>query len=84
MPIYEYKCRSCGSEFEQLIIHSTTPECPACQSRDLERTVSAFAVSSDTTRNHALSAGRKRGMAEVHDRRVAEREYVTKHVNEDH
>ena len=31
MPIYEYECRACRHRFEQLIIHSTTAECPSCQ-----------------------------------------------------
>lgn len=43
MPIYEYACRSCGHELEQLQKmsdpHLTT--CPACQAETLVRKVSA-------------------------------------------
>ena len=43
MPIYEYACRSCGHELEQLQKmsdpHLTT--CPACQAESLVRKVSA-------------------------------------------
>ena len=37
MPIYEYACKACGHEFETLVLGETKPECPSCQSRDLER-----------------------------------------------
>ena len=34
MPIYEYACKSCGHEFEELIRGNEQPACPACgQSR---------------------------------------------------
>jgi putative FmdB family regulatory protein len=46
MPIYEYTCRECGKQFEQLVRGDSTPECPACQSTRLEKMLSAFAVSS--------------------------------------
>ncbi len=49
MPIYEYRCRDCGAEFEELLL-STTREvavrCRACESRRVTRVLSAFAVSS--------------------------------------
>ena len=32
MPIYEYKCQSCGHEFEELVsLGGPAPACPACQ-----------------------------------------------------
>ena len=58
MPIYEYECRACGHRFEQLILHASTPECPSCQSHDLERLISLFAVDSESTRGLASDAGR--------------------------
>ena len=60
MPIYEYECRACGHRFEQLILHANTPECPSCQSHDLERLISLFAVDSEGTRGLASDAGRRR------------------------
>ncbi len=30
MPIYEYRCGSCGREFEELVRKDETPVCPAC------------------------------------------------------
>ncbi len=44
MPIYEYACRSCESEFELLIRSSTEPACPSCESEDLKKLLSTFAV----------------------------------------
>ncbi len=44
MPIYEYTCRRCGAEFEVLIRGQETPQCPTCQSADLQKALSSFAV----------------------------------------
>lgn len=46
MPIYEYRCSSCGSEFEKLVRSSDTPECPSCHGHDLNRKLSVFATAS--------------------------------------
>ena len=43
MPIYDYRCQSCGAEFEQLVRASTVPACPQCRSLALERAVSRIA-----------------------------------------
>lgn len=45
MPLYEYDCRGCQAHFEVLIRGGETPQCPSCQSIDLERALSTFAVS---------------------------------------
>lgn len=81
MPIYEYQCRGCGKQFEQLIIHSTTPECPACKGRDLERLISLFAVDSETTRGTALKAGRSASARITREKNAAELAY---HKDHDH
>jgi putative FmdB family regulatory protein len=44
MPLYEYACRSCASQFEVLVRASETPECPSCRGKDLERRLSVFAA----------------------------------------
>jgi putative FmdB family regulatory protein len=44
MPIYEYSCNRCGSEFETLVRASTVPECPGCGSTDLGRKLSVFST----------------------------------------
>jgi putative FmdB family regulatory protein len=44
MPIYEYACHQCGNEFEALVRSDTVPECPSCQSRQLDKKLSVFAT----------------------------------------
>lgn len=46
MPLFEYRCRSCASQFEALVTRSRAPECPDCNSQDLARLLSVFAVGS--------------------------------------
>jgi putative FmdB family regulatory protein len=41
MPIYEYTCKSCGREFEELIRGDQQPACPACGKGDVEKQMSA-------------------------------------------
>lgn len=43
MPLYDYHCKACQSEFELLVRASTVPACPRCSSTDLERAVSRIA-----------------------------------------
>ena len=44
MPLYEYVCRKCSHQFEELVFGDAQPSCPACQSKDLERQMSVVAV----------------------------------------
>jgi putative FmdB family regulatory protein len=42
MPIYEYRCESCGHEFERLVkISAPTPDCPECGAGPARKKVSA-------------------------------------------
>ena len=62
MPLYEYRCLGCESEFELLIRGSATPVCPSCEGTDLERLLSMFAVSSEgsSERNRATLGAAQR------------------------
>ena len=50
MPLYEFSCAKCSTEFEELVM-SSKPEamaevaCPVCGSHKLRKKVSAFASS---------------------------------------
>ena len=46
MPIFEYRCTSCGERFETLVTRSehSEPHCPQCGGVRAERLLSAFAV----------------------------------------
>jgi putative FmdB family regulatory protein len=41
MPIFDFHCRSCQSNFELLVRPSAAPACPACCGTDLEKQISA-------------------------------------------
>lgn len=45
MPLYEYICKECSHPFELIVHGSTTPRCPMCQTQNIEKQLSAFAVS---------------------------------------
>ena len=62
MPLYEYRCSGCNSQFELLIRGGTVPTCPSCGSTALERILSMFAVSSEGTqaRNREALGARQR------------------------
>ncbi len=44
MPVYEYVCKSCQHEFEELVFGSNLPSCPQCESKKLDKRVSTFGV----------------------------------------
>jgi putative FmdB family regulatory protein len=79
MPIYEYECRGCGHQFELLVLKGTVPACPLCQSAELERTISAFAVSSEGSPKVSLADARKRAASVKRDKDHAEAEYIRNH-----
>jgi putative FmdB family regulatory protein len=50
MPIYEYRCRGCGKEFEKYVPGaSTSVACPACASGDITRKLSVFGLGVGTS-----------------------------------
>ena len=68
MPLFEFQCSSCDSEFELLVAAKEKPDCPECNSKRLEKLMSASAgrVSAgaslpiagsdcDRTTNHGVS-----------------------------
>ena len=46
MPIFEYRCKQCGANFESLQSRSDEPgpSCPGCGAERAERLLSVFAV----------------------------------------
>jgi len=49
MPLFEYRCQACQSEFELLVRSGDVPACPSCGASSLEKLLSLFAVSSEDT-----------------------------------
>lgn len=43
MPLYDFRCSSCGEQFEELVSPTTSPPCPSCGAPDPERLLGSFA-----------------------------------------
>ena len=79
MPLYEYRCISCGAEFEALVRKSSTPKCKSCGAANLERRFSLPSVKSDSTHALAMKAAKKRDKIQATDRVEAQRLYEKNH-----
>lgn len=47
MPIYAYRCKQCGEEFEKLFLSAARTEevsCPQCESDEVEQRPTLFGV----------------------------------------
>lgn len=79
MPLFDFRCRSCGKEFEALVRASDRPLCPSCKSAKLEQLPSMFSVSSlDITKARVRTAKKERRRSRAYrDEIMAKRE--TKH-----
>jgi putative FmdB family regulatory protein len=82
MPLFEYTCLACHSEFELLIRGSAVPACPSCGATSLEKRLSMFAVSSDGTqaRSRQRLGARQR---ERSQRNQAERQFYKSDHHDD-
>lgn len=50
MPIFEFRCKKCGEEFEELVSGANEKvACPACGKKSTERKLSTFAFKSGST-----------------------------------
>lgn len=67
MPIYEYRCQSCGHEFETIQKLSDAPltTCPACSEESLRKKVSAagFRLKGGGWYETDFKAGKKKNVA---------------------
>lgn len=86
MPLFDFRCRSCGHEFEALVRpqDEAPAECPSCHARDLEKLLPSFAVS---YKEKTMAAAEKsRAKAAYHARRdnIAMEHEIEKHRREDH
>ena len=59
MPIYEYRCRSCNTEFEEFIRSPRDEEnltCPQCGSDEVKKGFSLFGTSGFSSGGSSVSA----------------------------
>jgi len=83
MPIYEYRCRSCGHQFEKLVRLSDTPDCPACQSAALERLFTpTAAISTQKSRSRTMGIARQKAKSVKKEKDHAQREYETNYIKD--
>ena len=83
MPLYDFRCRGCGHEFEVLVRSGDGgPACPSCNGREVERLLSTFAVSYAEKTQAAARDSRKRQIARRKDALIADEEYRQKHDKE--
>ena len=82
MPLYDFRCKSCGHEFEGLVRAGDVPRCPSCNGTDLERQLPIVAVSTEERRRESVKRERKRQIAGRKDALIAEEEYRQKHDKE--
>ena len=77
MPIYEYRCDDCGTEFEALLLRNSPPAvCPECSGSKLTQRISLSRVSSRSiTKRNYRSEERRR------DKEAIEK---ARSINQDH
>ncbi len=79
MPIFEYRCRDCGTKFERIVSSSTVKvTCKNCESKQVEQLLSVFAVAGTSHSNESFESGPcgacgapERGMCARMDRGLA-------------
>ncbi len=84
MPLYDFVCRACSHQFEALVRPGSVTACPSCQSQDLERQVSSFAVSTADRRQAAAAESRKKQITTARRDTAEAEKAAEKHRLEDH
>jgi putative FmdB family regulatory protein len=85
MPLFDFRCRACGEEFEALVRPPAEPACPACAATELERLLSGFSFS---VRSNGLSPAARRAVqkqqtAQHRDHAAYQEEIEKKHLDDD-
>ena len=85
MPIFEYRCRDCGEQFERLVLRSSSPaQCPGCGLSDLEKLISTHAVSSEHTRKRARQSARAHASGIRREKRHEDHKQLHAHLADEH
>jgi len=85
MPLYEYVCRACKNEFEALVrAQDPAPACPKCKSADLEKLITAAAMSSDQMTRDNVKKERTRKLPQHRAEQHEEYQHALKeHLHDD-
>lgn len=85
VPLYDFRCRGCGEEFEALVRPPAVPACRACGATDLERLLSSssFSVRSGGLSPAARRAVQKQQSAQRRDQAAFQQEIEKKHLDDD-
>lgn len=84
MPIYEYKCRSCGHQFEKIVRFNEEPNCEACQSADLEKLFTAPGIRTTKSQRRSTAQEQAARNRVRRDQKVAESDFIRKELSEGH
>ena len=84
MPLFDFRCRGCGRQFEALVRTGWTTACPGCQSTDLERQLPVFSVSSAERTRAAADKNIKKAAAVARRDNIAMEKEIDEHRHEDH
>ena len=82
MPIFDYKCRKCGHEFEKMVRHGQTAACVECAATDLEQLVSVPGISTQKSRAHTMGIARKAAKEVKKEKDYAQREYERNYIKD--
>jgi putative FmdB family regulatory protein len=84
MPLYDFRCRGCGHEFEGLVRPSHEVVCPSCGGAGLERLVTgaAFSVRSGGLSPAARRAVQKQQRQQHRDQSAFQEEIEKKHLDD--
>lgn len=56
MPIYEYHCDNCDKDFECLVFGNEQPDCPVCNSKKVDKLMSACSFFSKGSHGQTVKA----------------------------
>jgi putative FmdB family regulatory protein len=80
MPLYDFHCTTCGREFEALVrVQDPPAKCPDCQSPEIEKLLSGFALHTEERHQAAVRDSRQQQIRANKDKLVAEEEYRKEH-----
>ena len=78
MPIFDFKCRTCATQFEALLLKKA-PKCPKCSGEDLERLLSLPAIHTEGTHQKVMTQAKAAEKRTGEEKGHAQRQYELSH-----